>query len=122
MSFPGEDVEKGDYLLVEQKTKRKALVVQVIDVQYAGIPGILEELLRECPEDERVTGEDFDPLEITSHITYIQDSCLLICKIRAGVEDGKLSQWSSWLPSRSSALIKKMSFSSLLSMINFSSD
>jgi hypothetical protein len=122
LSFPGEDVEKGDYLLVEEKGKGKALVIQVIDVQYAGIPGILEELLRECPEDDRVTGEDFDPLEITSHIRYIQDSCLLICRIRAGLEDGKLSQWSSWLPSRSSSLIRKLPISSLLSMINFSID
>ena len=122
MSFPGEDVEKGEYLLVEEKGKRKALVIQVIDVQYAGIPGILEELLRECSGDERVTGEDFDPLEITSHIKYIQDSCLLICRIRAGLEEGKLSQWSSWLPSRSSCTIKKLPISSLLSMINSSID
>ena len=122
LSFPGEDVEKGDYLLVEEKGKKKALVIQVIDVQYASIPGILEDFLRECPEDERITGEDFDPLGIASQITYIQDSCLLICKIRAGVEDGRLSQWSSWLPSRSSSLIKKLSASSLLSMINVSND
>jgi hypothetical protein len=122
LSFPGEDIEKGDYLLIEEKCKKKALVVQVIDVQYAGIPGILEELLRQCPEDNRVTGEDFDPLEITSHIRYIQDSCLLIGKIRAGLEDGKLSQWSSWLPSRSSSLIRKLPISSLLSMINFGID
>ncbi len=111
LSFPGEDVEKGDYLLVEEKGKKKALVIQVIDVQYASIPGILEDFLRECPEDERITGEDFDPLGITSQITYIQDSCLLICKIRAGVDDGRLSQWSSWLPSRSGSLIKKLSAS-----------
>jgi hypothetical protein len=122
LSFPGEDVEKGDYLLVEEKGKKKALVIQVIDVQYASIPGILEDFLRECPEDERITGEDFDPLGITSQITYIQDSCLLLCKIRAGVDDGRLSQWSSWLPSRSGSLIKKLSASSLLSMINVSND
>jgi hypothetical protein len=122
LSFPGENVEKGDYLLVEGKGERRALVVQVIDVQYANIPGILEELLRDAPEDERITGEDFDPLKITSHIAYIQDSCLLICKIRAGVDDGRLSQWSSWLPSRSSSVIKKLSMESLLSMIDLVGD
>jgi len=107
---------------VESKDKRKALVVQVIDVQYANIPGILEELLRESPEDERITGEDFDPLEVTSHVTFIQDACLLICKIRAALEDGQLSQWSSWLPSRSSSAVKKLSVASLLSMVNPSDD
>jgi DNA helicase HerA-like ATPase len=122
LSFPGEDVEKGDYLLIEEKGVKKALVVQVIDVQYAGIPGILEDLLRETPADERITGEDFDPLGVSSHITYIQDSCLLICKIRSGVENGRLSQWSSWLPSRSNSSIKKLSATSLLSMINLNND
>lgn len=122
LSFPGEDAEKGDYLLVEDKVKTKALIVQVVDVQYAGIPGILEELLRESPEGERISGEDFDPLAISSHIAYIQDVCLLICKIRAGVENGRPSLWSSWLPSRSDSVIKKLSTASLLSLINLGGD
>jgi DNA helicase HerA-like ATPase len=118
LSFPGEDAEKGDYLLVEDKSKGKALIVQVVDVQYVGIPGVLEELLRESPEGARIVGEDFDPLAISSHVAYIQDACLLICKIRAGVENGKLSLWSSWLPSRSNSAIEKLSATSLFSMIN----
>jgi len=122
LSFPEEEVEKGDYLLVEDKNKRKALVVQVIDVQYANIPGILEELLRESPDEEWIKGEDFDPLGIASHITFIKDACLLICKIRAVVEDGQLSQWSSWLPSRSNSVIRKMSVASLLSMVDLNDD
>jgi len=122
LSFPGEDAEKGDYLLVEDKIKGKALIVQVIDVQYAGIPGILEELLRESPEGARIVGDDFDPLAISSHVAYIQDACLLICKIRAGVENGKLGLWSSWLPSRSNSVIEKLSAASLFSLINLGGD
>jgi len=122
LSFPGEDVEKGDYLLVESKDKKKALVLQVIDVQYANVPGILDELLRESPEDERIKGEDFDPLGVMSHIAYIQDVCLLVCKIRASIEDGRLTQWSSWLPSRSSSVIKKISVGSLFSLVDLCGD
>jgi len=102
LSFSNETVEKGDYLLVEDGDIGKALIVQVIDVQFANIPGILEELLRSLPDGgELVQGEDFDPLEIAPHITYIQDARLLQCKIRATMNNESLSPSSSWLPSRS---------------------
>jgi hypothetical protein len=42
LSFPNETVEKGDYLLVEDGEARKGLIAQVIDVQFATIPGVLE--------------------------------------------------------------------------------
>ncbi len=109
LSFPNETVEKGDYLLIEDAEAEKALIAQVIDVQFASIPGILEELLRSLPDGgELIQGEDFDPLEIAPHITYIQDASLLVCKIRATVENESLSPSSSWLPSRSQSAIKKL--------------
>jgi len=117
LSFPNETVEKGDYLLVEDAEAGKALIVQVIDVQFANIPGVLEELLRSLPDGgELLQGEDFDPLEIAPHITYIQDSRLLICKIRATVENENLSPSSSWLPSRSQSTIRKLTISTLLKL------
>jgi DNA helicase HerA-like ATPase len=109
LSFPNETVEKGDYLLIEDADAGKALIAQVIDVQFASIPGILEELLRSLPDGgELVQGEDFDPLEIAPHITYIQDASLLVCKIRATMENESLSPSSSWLPSRSQSTIRKL--------------
>jgi DNA helicase HerA-like ATPase len=117
LSFPNETAEKGDYLLVEDAEAGKALIVQIIDVQFANIPGVLEELLRSLPDGgELLQGEDFDPLEIAPHITYIQDSRLLICKIRATVENESLSPSSSWLPSRSQSTIRKLSISTLLKL------
>ena len=99
LSFPNETVEKGDYLLIEDGDVGKGLIVQVIDVQFANIPGILEELLRSLPDGgELIQGEDFDPLEIAPHITYIQDARLLRCKIRATINNESLSPNSSWLP------------------------
>jgi len=119
LSFPNETVEKGDYLLVEDADAGKALIVQVIDVQFASIPGILEELLRSLPDGgELIQGEDFDPLEIAPHITYIQDASLLICKIRATVENESLSPSSSWLPSRSQSTIRKLPIPTLLKLAN----
>jgi hypothetical protein len=119
ISFPTENAEKGDYLLVEDAEAGKALIAQVIDVQFACIPGVLEELLRTLPDGgEPIQGEDIDPLEIAPHITYIQDASLLICKIRATLENNVLTPSSSWLPSRSQSLVKKLSVPMLLKLAN----
>jgi hypothetical protein len=91
----------------------------VIDVQFASIPGVLEELLRTLPDGGvPLQGEDIDPLEIAPHITYIQDASLLVCKIRATFENERLSPSSSWLPSRSQSNIKKLSIPMLLKLAN----
>ena len=117
LSFPNENAEKGDYLLVEDADAGKAIIAQVIDVQFAAIPGVLEELLRTLPDGgEPIQGEDIDPLEIAPHITYIQDASLLVCKIRATLENDMLSPSSSWLPSRSQSTIKKLSIPMLLKL------
>lgn len=117
LSFPTENVEKGDYLLVEDAEAGRALIAQVIDVQFAAIPGVLEELLRTLPDGgEPIQGEDIDPLEIAPHITYIQDASLLVCKIRATLENDKLTPSSSWLPSRSQSTIRKLSVPTLMKL------
>jgi len=121
LSFPNETVEKGDYLLIEDKKQpNRAQIVQVIDVQFANVPGIIEELLRDSTngEDERGPhGQDFDPLEVASHIAYIQDSRMLVCKIRASLEKGKINTGGAWLPSRSQSTIKKLQTTTLLNLI-----
>jgi hypothetical protein len=117
LSFSNETAEKGDYLLVEDAEAGKALIAQVIDIQFAAVPGVLEELLRSLPDGgEIIHGEDFDPLEIAPHITYIQDASVLICKIRATVENQSLSPSSSWLPSRSQSTIKRLPIPALLKL------
>jgi DNA helicase HerA-like ATPase len=117
LSFPNENAEKGDYLMVQDADAAKALIVQVIDVQFAAVPGVLEELLRTLPDGgELMQGEDIDPLEIAPHITYIQDASLLVCKIRATLENDMLSPSSSWLPSRSQSLIRKLSVPALMKL------
>jgi len=117
ISFPTENIEKGDYLQIEDPKQNKALITQVIDVQFANVPGILEELLRDTTNNEHLNGQDFDPLEVASHLTYIQDTRLLMCKIRASLENGKLSSTSAWLPSRSQSTTKKLATTSLLNLI-----
>jgi DNA helicase HerA-like ATPase len=118
ISYPEENIEKGDYLIIEDSTVNKGLVAQVIDAQFANVPGILEELLRDSTVDQHVYGENFDPLDMAAHVNCIQDSLLLICKIRGSIENGKLNPNISWLPSRTQSKIKKMSTDSLLKLAN----
>ncbi len=114
IGFPSEEVEKGDYLTIDDAQIGKSLIVQVIDVQYANVPGILEELLRDYDNDSCIQGEDIDPFDVAAHTAYIQDARLLICKIRATNNKGELASTGSWLPYRSQAAIKKLSVDTLL--------
>ena len=117
LSHPKDNIEKGDYLLVEDNHRK--LITQVIDVQFASIPGLLEELLRDSTTEENNYVENIDPLGISSHIDHIQDSCMLICKTRGTIQNNKLHVNSSWLPSRSKSGIIKIPFDTLLSHSRF---
>jgi hypothetical protein len=122
LSSPSDDVEKGDYLLVEDTMVNRKLITQVIDVQFASVPGLLEELLRDSTTKEQVYGESFDPLGISSHINYIQDARMLICKIRGTILNDKLRINSSWLPSRSNSGITKIPINALLAHVGGSTE
>ena len=122
LSYPSDDAEKGDYLLVEDAIMNRKLITQVIDVQFANVPGLLEELLRDSTTEEHIYGENFDPLGISSHINHIQDARMLICKIRGTILDNKLSVNSSWLPCRSKSGITKIPVDSLLGYVGGDND
>jgi hypothetical protein len=117
LSSPNDDVEKGDYLIVEDTNVNRKLITQVIDVQFASVPGLLEELLRDSTTEEQIYGENFDPLGVSSHINHIQDARMLLCKIRGTILNDKLRANSSWLPSRSKSGITKISINSLLAHV-----
>ncbi len=108
LCFPDEEVEKGDYLLIKDRHKDRSLIVQVIDIQYANIPGILEDLLRDGISEGSLTGEEVDPFHVSSQIAVLKDTRLLLGKIRGALENGQLSRDVSWLPSRNYAQIEVM--------------
>jgi hypothetical protein len=116
LSFPGEEVTKGGYILIEDRSVDKAIIAQIIDIQFANVPGVMEELLR-SPDIDKISGEDVDPLEVMSHILYIQDAHLLICKMYGTIVDGRLKQENSWLPSRTHSVIHKLPTDSLIKII-----
>lgn len=114
ISFPNEPIEKGDYLHIEEPKQSRGLIVQVIDIQFANIPGILEDILRDVMTEESVEGGDYDPLDVSSQIAVLKDTKLLICKIRGSIEDGRPTSNVTWLPSRTSSKIEKFPIESLV--------
>ena len=117
LCFPEEDVEKGDYLLIKDASKERALIAQIIDVQYANIPGILEDLLRDGISESSLTGEDVDPFKVSSQIEVLKDTRLLVGKIRGALQNGQLSCDVSWLPSRIHSIIQVMPQTTLTEML-----
>ncbi len=108
LCFPDETVEKGDYLLIEDCQSDRSLLVQVIDVQFANIPGMMEDLLRDQIGDSEVFGEDYDTLNMNSQINVLRDIRLLIGKIRCSIKNNSIDMNVSWLPSRMSSTIHRI--------------
>src|SRR5881296_4497479 len=107
IAFPDEQVHKADYFLIEDPTASRGLLVQVIDLQYANVPGVLEDILRDVMTDGELDGKDVDPLNISSEVDALKDTRLAVCKVRGTIaQDGSLSPSSSWLPSRTSSKIR----------------
>jgi len=115
ISCPPEDVPKGEYLLIQDQVAKRSLIVQVIDIGYANIPGILEDLLREATATE-IEGRNIDPLKVESYVKMIKDAKLFTCKIRAAESNGELISDVSWIPSRSTSKIMRLSHETLVNL------
>jgi DNA helicase HerA-like ATPase len=115
IAFPDEHVHKGDYFVIEDPAQSRGLLVQAIDLQYANVPGVLEDILRDVMTDGELSGEDVDPLNISSQVDALKDTRLAVCKIRGTIaQDGSLSPSTSWLPSRTSSKIRPYAISRLI--------
>ncbi len=115
IAFPDEHVQKGDYFVIEDPAQSRGLLVQAIDLQYANVPGVLEDILRDVMTDGELAGEDVDPLNISSQVDALKDTRLAVCKIRGTIaQDGSLSPSTSWLPSRTSSKIRPYAVNRLI--------
>ena len=116
IAFPDEHIQKGDYFVIEDPAQSRGLLVQAIDLQYANVPGVLEDILRDVMTDGELSGEDVDPLNISSQVDALKDTRLAVCKIRGTItQEGGLSPSTSWLPSRTSSKIRSYPINRLVS-------
>ncbi len=100
------DFNIGDYLVA--RDGELALLLQVIDVCYADVPGVAEDIMRDISAEEANGKKLFDPYNITSLSLLIREIRLVTAKIRGIVLDGKLLTNSAWLPNRFSADIERI--------------
>ncbi|RLG02583.1 MAG: hypothetical protein DRN60_03015, partial [Thaumarchaeota archaeon] len=107
LAAPGEDgLRRGDYVIVLDESRK--LLVQILDVNYAELPGILEDTLRELAS-EPLSLKIFDPYDVGSILTELKDSRLIVGKVRGVIDDGSLRNDLLWLPSRLGSRIERAS-------------
>ena len=72
---PEESLRLGDTLIID------GVIAQVIDIQFADLPGVLEHILRKSLISKTETKEHIQP-EVKSVIDSLSDQKLAIAKIR----------------------------------------
>ncbi|MCS7142508.1 MAG: DUF87 domain-containing protein [Aigarchaeota archaeon] len=77
-------------------------------MEYADLPGILEDLLREMAVENVEVNSFLDPYNVSSITKLIRESRVIECKIRGWIAGDRLHQNSTWLPSRFSAKLVKV--------------
>ncbi|RLI23984.1 MAG: hypothetical protein DRO52_06205, partial [Candidatus Hecatellales archaeon] len=117
LCFPDEQVEKGDYLAIEDLKTGRMLLAQAIDIQFPNLPGLLEDLLRDEAKEAHIFGDEYDPLQIESQINLLRDARLIQAKIRCSVEGGEVKFNVSWIPSRVHSRIRRLEPGRLRSLL-----
>lgn len=101
-----EPLTRGDYILITDRGK--SILAQVIDAEYADVPGILEDVLRELAS-EQLSVRNFDPYNVGSILLDVKDSRRIIAKLRGVIVNGMLRNDIIWLPSRFNSRIERAS-------------
>jgi uncharacterized protein len=110
-----DSAAKGDYLLIEDRSK--SMVVQVYDEEYLSSQALIEDIVKEEVVNASSMENLHDPLNIGSLSRLVRDARVFRTKIRASVNDGKLSSDVTWLPSRVESRIRRIAMKELSSLL-----
>ena len=113
LSTPNEKVHQGDYLQLEDTSKKINILAQIYEETYIDIPGLSEEILRDEVIGSTLEGIQGESLEIKNISMFIRDSRILKCKIRGIIKNSTLTYSNNSLPSRVYTKIKKISYDEL---------
>lgn len=109
---PDERLRVGQCLDVE------GILVQIIDIQYANLPSILQHLLQRSLVEKMVTGEDTQP-DLNSALDILIDYRLAVAKIRGTIQNGTFKRGFSELNiDRSRAKIRVLPPAEVLELLN----
>jgi hypothetical protein len=106
---------KGDYLLIEDRCR--SMVVQVYDEEYLSSQALIEDIVKEEVVNASSVENLHDPLNIGGLSRLVRDARIFRAKIRASVNNGKLSSDVTWLPSRVESKIRRLAMKELDSLL-----
>jgi uncharacterized protein len=106
---------KGDYLLIEDRCR--SMVVQVYDEEYLSSQALIEDIVKEEVVNASSMENLHDPLNIGSLSRLVRDARIFRAKIRASVNNGKLSSDVTWLPSRVESKVRRLAMKELDSLL-----
>src|SRR5919197_5984806 len=106
---------KGDYLLIEDR--HRSMIVQVYDEEYLSSQALIEDIIKEEVVNASSTENLHDPLNIGGLSRLVRDARIFRTKIRASVNDRKLSSDVTWLPSRVESKIRRLAMKELDSLL-----
>jgi DNA helicase HerA-like ATPase len=115
LAMKEDSAAKGDYLLIEERNR--SMVVQVYDEEYLSSQALIEDIVKEEVVNASSMENLHDPLEIGSLSRLVRDARIFRAKIRASVNDGKLSSDVTWLPSRVESKIRRIAIKELESLL-----
>ena len=115
LAMKEDSAAKGDYLLIEDRSR--SMVVQVYDEEYLSSQALIEDIVKEEVVNASSMENVHDPLNIGSLSRLVRDARVFRAKIRASVNDGKLSSDVTWLPSRVESKIRRIAMKELDSLL-----
>jgi uncharacterized protein len=115
LAMKEDSAAKGDYLLIEDRNR--SMVVQVYDEEYLSSQALIEDIVKEEVVNASSMENLHDPLNIGSLSRLVRDARVFRAKIRASVNDGKLSSDVTWLPSRVESKIRRITMKEIDSLL-----
>jgi len=104
----------GDYLVAGGGDN--SLLLQVLDVSYADVPGVLEDILRDLSAEQTDGRSLFDPYNVSSLSLLMREIRAVEAKVRGVISSGKLRTDTVWLPDRFSSPIRRADADTLMSL------
>jgi len=117
ISSPQEELEVGEFLLIEDGAQKRSLVAQVYDQTYVESISLEEDLLKEELISSSLQPCVEDPLRMSSFSSMLKDMRVIKCKIRGTIENGSFVNNVAWLPSRPFSKIRRVSVNELFKLI-----
>lgn len=117
LALPSEEIQKGEYLIIEDSTVNKEMIVQIYEETYLDSSNFLDDIIRDEVIKSSAPATENDPLQIGTLSYMLMDMRFLKCKIRGTFEEGKFIPISTWLPSRTVSKITRVRVNDLYSRV-----